>query len=130
LLTPQILDEINQFVVKAGNSIISIKKEPQLRGSGDSFVVETDVHYPTDANLLFDAMHKMISLIAIICSEICITAWRQSHHNIMKVKGLLRSIQRLKRSTSKDEAKREKRDRFRMVKHERLEPFTISEQAV
>ena len=82
LLTPPILDEINQIVVKAGHGIVSKKKEPELRSSCDSFVVETDVHYPTDANLLFDAMRKIISLIAIICSEIGITDWRQSHHNI------------------------------------------------
>ncbi len=118
LLTPAILDEINQIVVKAGHTIISPNKDPQLRGSCDSFVVETDVHYPTDTNLLFDAMRKMISLIAIICSEVGITAWRQSHHNILKVKRLLRGIQKLKRSTSKDEAKILKRDQLIMDKHQ------------
>jgi hypothetical protein len=118
LLTPAILDEINQIVVKAGHSIISPDKDPQLRGSIDSFVVETDVHYPTDTNLLFDAMRKMISLIAIIGSEIGITAWRQNHHNILKVKRLLRGIQKLKRSTSKDEAKIQKRDQFIVAKHQ------------
>ena len=118
LLTLAILDEINQIVVKAGHSIISPNKDPQLRGSCDSFVVETDVHYPTDTNLLFDAMRKMISLIAIICSEIGITAWRQSHHNILKVKRLLRGIQKLKRSTSKDEAKKQKRDQFIVAEHQ------------
>jgi len=101
-----------------GHSIITTKKEPGLRGSCDSFVVETDVHYPTDTNLLFDAIRKTIYLIAIICSEIGITAWRQSHHNIMKVKGLLRGIQRLNRSTSKNEAKREKRDKFIVAEHQ------------
>ncbi len=118
LLTPEILDEINQIVVKAGHSIISPNKDPQLRGSCDSFVVETDVHYPTDTNLLFDAMRKMISLIAIICSEVSITAWQQSHHNILKVKRLLRGVQKLRRSTSKDEAKRQKRDEFIIAKHQ------------
>ena len=118
LLTPPILDEVNQIVVKAGHSIISPDKDPQLRGSCDSFVVETDVHYPTDTNLLFDAMRKMISLIAIICSEVGITAWRQSHHNILKVKRLLRGVQKLRRSTSKDEAKRQKRDEFIIAKHQ------------
>ena len=118
LLTPQILDEINQVVVKAGHSIITTNKEQELRGSCDSFVVETDVHYPTDTNLLFDAMRKTIYLIAIICSEIGITAWRQSHQNIMKVKGLLRGIQRLNRSTSKDEAKIQKRDQLIIAKHQ------------
>ena len=118
LFTPPILDEINQIVVKAGHSLITTNKDHQLKGSCDSFVVETDVHYPTDTNLLFDATRKMISLIAIICSEIGITAWRQSHHNITKVKRLLRGIQRLKRSTSKDEAKKQKRDQFIASEHQ------------
>jgi len=118
LLTPQILDEINQVVIKAGHKIITTKKDQELRGSCDSFVVETDVHYPTDTNLLFDAMRKTIYLIAIICSEIGITVWRQSHHNTMKVKGLLRCIQKLKRSTSKDKAKIEKRDKLIIMEHQ------------
>jgi len=117
LLTPSILDEINQIVVKAGHSMITTEKNKELRGSCDSFVVETDVHHPTDANLLFDATRKIISLIAIICSEIGLSTWRQSHHNIMKVKGLLRAIQRLKRSTSKDEAKKQKREQFIIDEH-------------
>ena len=118
LLTPPILDQINQVVVKAGHSIITTTKDHQLRGSCDSFVVETDVHYPTDTNLLFDGMRKMISLIAIICSEIGITAWRQSHLNITKIKRILRVIQRLKRSTSKDEAKKQKRDQLIVSEHQ------------
>ncbi len=116
LLTPQILDEINQIVVQAGHDLIL--KNNKLKGSCDSFVVETDVHYPTDTNLLFDAIRKMISLIAIICSEIGITAWRQSHHNILKAKRLLRGIQRLKRSTSKDDVKKIQRDKFIVREHQ------------
>ena len=119
LLTPPILDEINQVVVKAGHGIISKKKGPELRGSCDSFVVETDVHYPTDANLLFDAMRKIISLIAIICSEIGITDWRQSHHNITKIKCLLRGIQKLRRSKSKDERKKEERENLIAAEHQK-----------
>jgi len=119
LLTPQILDEINQIVVIAGHGIISKKKDPELRSSCDSFVVKTDVHYPTDANLLFDAMRKILSLIAIICSEIGITDWRQSHHNIIKIKRLLRRIQKLKRSTSKDERKKEEREKLIAAEHQR-----------
>jgi len=118
LLTPQILDEINQIVVKAGHSILSPKNDIELNGSCDSFVVETDIHYPTDINVLYDAIRKMINFIAIICSEIGITEWRQSHHNIIKVKRLLRNIQKLKRSTSKNEVKRAERDKFITTEHE------------
>ena len=118
LLTPSLLDEINQIVVKAGHDLISTKNDQKLRGSCDSFVVETDVHYPTDTNLLFDATRKMISLIAIICSEIGVTTWRQSHQNILKVKRLLRGIQRLKRSSSMDEDKKQKREQFIAGEHQ------------
>jgi len=45
LLTPEILDEVDQVVVKAGHSIIMKNKDQALKGSCDSFVVETDVHY-------------------------------------------------------------------------------------
>ena len=112
LLAPEILDQINQIVVQAGHNVVSGKKDPELRGSCDSFVVETDVHYPTDANLLSDAIRKMIGLIAIICSEVGITEWRQSHHNIQKVKRLLHHIQKLKRSSSKNETKKAEREQF------------------
>jgi IS5 family transposase len=52
LLTPELLDEINQLVVQAGHGLIKKKgEEGALRGRCDSFVVETNVHYPTDINL-------------------------------------------------------------------------------
>lgn len=118
LLTPQILDEINQVVVSAGQGLAMRKKGKGLKASCDSFVVETDVHYPTDSNLLYDAMRKAITLIAIVCSEIGITQWRQSHHNVLKVKRLLRNIQKLRRSTSKDDAKKAQREAIIVKAHE------------
>lgn len=118
LLTPEILDEINQVVVPAGQDLAMRKKDEGLKASCDSFVVETDVHYPTDSNLLYDAMRKMIILIAAICSEVGITQWRQSHHNILKVKRLLRNLQKLRRSTSKDAAKKAQREAVIVNAHE------------
>lgn len=109
LLTPEVLDRINQVVVKSGHKLIRQKKDKGLRGRCDSFVVETDVHYPTDINLLLDATRKVIRLIGILCSEIGITAWRQSHHNILTMKTFYRRVQNLKRSTSKDEGKKAER---------------------
>jgi hypothetical protein len=106
LLTVELLDEINQVVVSAGHELVMKKEDKSLKGSCDSFVVETDVHYPTDTNLLFDATRKVISLIAIVCSNLGITDWRQSHSNILKVKGLLRDIEKLWRFKPKDENKK------------------------
>jgi len=118
LLTPETLDEINQVVVPVGQDLAMRKKDECLKASCDSFVVETDVHYPTDSNLLYDAMRKMITIIAVVCSVVGITQWRQSHHNIQKVKRLLRNLQKLRRSTSKDAAKKAQRESIIIKAHE------------
>jgi hypothetical protein len=101
LLTPEILDRINQVVVRAGHKLVK-KKEEKLRGRCDSFVVETDVHYPTDLNLLFDAMGKVITLIARLCADHDLPGWRQSAYNTRQIKRLFRKAQKVKRSTSKN----------------------------
>jgi IS5 family transposase len=69
LLTPEVLDRINQAVVKAGHFLVKKCEDDALRGRCDSFVVETDVHYPTDINLLLDAMRKVVVLIARLAEE-------------------------------------------------------------
>lgn len=80
-----------------------------MTGRCDSFVVETDVHYPTDINLLFDAVRKMIQLAAVISQSLGMSVWRQSEYNIRSFKKLYRQAQRLKHSTSKDEMKKAQR---------------------
>lgn len=108
LFTPEILDEINQVVVKAGHNLVK-KKEEKLAGKCDSFVVETNVHFPTDIGLLLDAVRKVITLIASLCKLFGLTDWRQSEYNKNKIKRLRRRIQKLKLSTSKDKKVQEKR---------------------
>ncbi len=118
LLTPQVLDEINQVVVKAGHNLISPQKILKLMGSCDSFVVETNVHFPTDINLLFNCMCKIISIIAAVCSEMGLTLWRQYKYNISKIKELLYIIQRLRSSKAKDSLKIEKREELIVSKYQ------------
>jgi IS5 family transposase len=117
LLTPEVLDRINQIVVKYGQQILGKKPKEDLRGSCDSFVVETDVHYPTDINLLFDAARKMIALIMGLCGQLDIRGWRQGKNNIRKVKRFYRKAQQLKRSTSKDPKKKAQRDQLIISAH-------------
>ena len=60
LLTPELLSKIGQLVVESGHAVARKKPGEPLRGRCDSFVVETDVHYPTDVNLLWDAMRCLL----------------------------------------------------------------------
>jgi transposase, IS5 family len=107
LFTPEILDRINQEVVNAGHVLVKKSPEEGLAARCDSFVVETHVHYPTDINLLWDAMRKTIEIAAELCQEHGLTEWRQSAYNLRQLKKLYRQAQKLKHSTSQDEAKRE-----------------------
>jgi len=109
LFTPEILDRINQVVVRAGHQLVKKSPEEGLNARADSFVVETDVHYPTDLNLLLDAVRKAIETCAQLCQNEGLSDWRQSKHNLRKLKRLYRRLQSLKRSTSKDPDKRASR---------------------
>jgi hypothetical protein len=117
LFTPEILGRINQIVLKHGLQLVGKKKDEGLRASCDSFVVETDVHYPTDINLLFDAMRKVILLLMALCDDLSLSGWRKGLYNLKKVKRYFRKAQQLKRSTSKDKTKKAKRERLIIDAH-------------
>ncbi len=118
LLTADILDEINTVVVQAGHDFFHKNEDEKLRGRCDSFVLETNVHYPTDINLLYDAMRKVISTIAALCLLCGLTDWRQSINNIKTIKRLFREAQQVKRSTSKNEDKKAERWKLIQDKHQ------------
>ena len=109
LFTPEILDRINQEVVSAGHMLVKKSPAEGLAARCDSFVVETHVHYPTDINLLWDAMRKTIEIAADMCQEYGLSEWRQSAYNLRQLKRLYRQAQKLKHSSSKDEIKREEK---------------------
>ena len=102
--TPGILDKINKVVVEAGHRVIGIESEDPLIARCDSFVVETDVHFPTDINLLWDASRKVLQLIHGLSKEVGMDGWRQTPHVLRKVKRLFRAVQK-SREQEKDKKK-------------------------
>jgi IS5 family transposase len=99
MLTPEVLNQINELVVKLGHDLFG-KRDKELHGRCDSFVVETNVHFPTDINLLWDAMRKAITLIAREFSRLELTAWRQSEYILRKIKKLFNKANKLIRSNN------------------------------
>ena len=102
LLTPEVLDQIGTLVIDKGHTLFG-KKGNNLSGRCDSFVVETDVHFPTDINLLWDSIRKMITLIALIFSDLELTEWRQSDYILRKIKKLFNKANKLRRSKNRSE---------------------------
>jgi len=106
LFTPELMDRIDPIVVNYGHELIGNMARQGLNVSCDSFVVETDVHFPTDISLLWDALQKSIHLIMEIYGEIISSQWRQGEHHLRKLKRMLRKVQQLKRSNSKNDEKK------------------------
>lgn len=117
LFTPELLDKVNKIVVAAGHQLV-MKGGEVLRGRCDSFVVETDVHYPTDINLLFDATRKVIELAARLATEQGLTSWRQHSYNVKHLKRHLRAVQSTKHSRARDDAQKEKNDKRIVEAHQ------------
>ena len=63
LFTSELVEEINQVVVQAGHQLQGLAPGQPLQARWDSFVVETDVEYPTDVRLLWDALRSLLRLM-------------------------------------------------------------------
>jgi len=121
LFTPNILMAINKIVVDAGHALLNVGSSDPLKIRCDSVVVKTDIHYPTDINLLWDAMRKLIITTGRACNKNDIEGWRQYRFNLRQLKKAYRKIQKMRYSNSKDETKRqEKTDAIHALYNEYL----------
>ena len=77
LLSADLLEQVNRVFVAAGHAVAGHAPGTRLAGRCDSFAVETDVHYPTDVNLPWDAARCLITVAAAACAEIGLGGWRK-----------------------------------------------------
>ena len=117
LLTPEMVDGINTIVLDFGHKKIGHKAGEPLKGSCDSSVLKTDVHFPTDISLCFDAVRKSTETVRILCNDLAISGWREAKSNIKKLKIKFRKTSKLKKSTSKDENKQKQREQLIKAAH-------------
>ena len=103
LLTPEIMGRISTEVIRAGYQLLDLDIHLLIRGRCDSFVLKTNVHFPTDISLLFDATRVMIRICVKWDKQHALPGWRQHQHNLRQFKNLYRKLQKLKHSTSKNE---------------------------
>lgn len=107
LFTPEIMECINKEVIRAGYELLDLDIDAMIRGRCDSFVLKTDVHFPTDINLLYDAVRVLIRDCVNWSKDYPLPGWRQHQYNLRQFKKLYRKIQKLRHSTSKDEKKKQ-----------------------
>lgn len=95
LLDAETIDKINTVVVEYGVSLLKKKEGEALQLKTDSFVIETNVHFPTDLNLLHDSVRKALERVQKLIKKnvVPFTGWR-------KLKSIKASSKSLLRSTS------------------------------
>lgn len=78
LLDDETVLELNGVVVDMGHGVFKKKGAEALRLKTDSFVVESNVHFPTDYNLLWDSGRKCMDVLGkFIRKYDGITGWRK-----------------------------------------------------
>jgi IS5 family transposase len=90
---------IDRIIVGLGHDL---EPEAAERVRVDTFVVETNVHFPTDANLMQDGICKIIFLVTQLAKLAGIAGMRKSEYWLKKTKKLQRRIGGLRKSQRKD----------------------------
>jgi transposase, IS5 family len=91
LLRPETIEKINAMIVEEGHRLEPAAAETVR---GDSFVAETNIHYPTDSSLIRDGVGKILRLAVGLASQLGSAGWRQHKYLFRKAKKLARDIDR------------------------------------
>jgi len=93
LLDDQTVKELNQIIVEFGHEVFKKKKVAALCLKTDSFVVESNVHFPTDYNLLWDSARKCLDMAGKFLEKYPqVPGWRKIRNWYNQIKSMMRSV--------------------------------------
>lgn len=107
LLDDELLLSLNNIVVNAGHSFIKKKDEVVLRLKTDSYALETNVHFPTDLNLLWDACRKCLDTVDKLRDVKQVKGWRKIKQIRKKLKSQFRETSHQVFCSKKEESKKQ-----------------------
>ena len=91
LIDEDLLRQINLLVVDAGHKLVKKKEGEALQLKTDSYAVETNVHFPTDLNLLWDSGRKCLDMVEDLLEKAHIKGWRKIKNIRKKFKSQFRA---------------------------------------
>jgi len=92
LLRPETLEHINHAIVAEGHKLVP---EAAKTVRADSFVAETNIHYPTESSLIRDGLRKVLQVGVALAALVGGKGWRQHQHLYQKIKRLTRQMDRI-----------------------------------
>lgn len=105
LLRPETLKKISQIIVRQGHDL-QPKAIEKVRV--DSFVAETNIHYPTESSLLRDGFRKIIPLAFQLALLLGLGGWRQKTHLLSSIQSMVVAIAKATRSKAKNSSKQDR----------------------
>lgn len=91
-IKPETLASINGLIVSEGQVLVP---EAAKKVRADSFVAETNIHYPTESSLILDGMNKILPLCAAISTDLKIDGWRQHKKLLRRIRNITITISRI-----------------------------------
>jgi len=107
-LSDELVKELNAVILEFGHRQVFKKKETTaLHLKTDSFVVESNVHFPTDYNLLWDSARKCLDQVSKFLAKYSdIEGWRKIANWRGEMKGLMRELGKASSSGGKGKHER------------------------
>lgn len=97
MLSPETIATLNQLIVEHAQEVHG---DARRAVRADSFVVETNIHYPTESSLIWDGIRKIMPLCVRLAALVGSSGWRQAKHLKKTIKQQVREIARISASKS------------------------------
>jgi Arc/MetJ-type ribon-helix-helix transcriptional regulator len=91
LVRPTTIERISHAIVAEGHRL---QPDAAKKLRADSFVVETNIHYPSESSLIRDGLRKIIEQCVRRAAG-AVAGWRQHEHLLKKIEKLSREIERI-----------------------------------
>lgn len=110
LLDDETVRKLNHVIVEFGHEVFKKKEVEALCLKTDSFVVESNVHFPTDYNLIWDSARKSLDIVDKFLEKYSwIPDWRKKAEWYRQLKNLMRAVGKASSSGGKGKEERIKR---------------------
>ncbi len=97
MIRPETLQKLNHVIVSYGQELHGDARQ-EVRA--DSFVIEMNIHYPTESSLIWDGVKKIIPLCVALACAIGESGWRQAQQLQRRIKEKARVISQMSASKS------------------------------
>ena len=108
-ISDEAYEKINHLIIDSGHKFLNVD-DKELKTRVDSFVMEANIHHPTDSNLLLDAIRKVFHVIIEIGGVTGGTILPNLDQNFQEIRASFNRIRKMRRSNSKNEKVKKERD--------------------